>query len=207
MVLGLLALPSAASAESFSAKFAGTALGSGVQVSLGSQDYWVFAGQLSWDADGFGDFLSFCVQLTSPLQSTQGFGTSLPGHINSDTAAKIGKLLTTNFDDIDTPWEAAGMQLAIWNLVHDGDDRADQGILKSTTQAAYSIANMYLAGLDIGKGPIGQVIFLDSYTNPKTGANGQDQVIYSTPEPGTLLLLGTSALALAARRRKQNKAN
>jgi hypothetical protein len=40
-----------------------------------------------------------------------------------------------------------------------------------------------------------------------SGTRGQDQVTRSVPEPGTLLLLGAGALALAARRRMARNAN
>jgi hypothetical protein len=202
IALALVTLPSVASADSFSANFVGTGLGSGVSGYNGKTYFSVFAGQLKWDA-GVDDFLSFCLQLDSPVQYKQDFLTSMPEHISATEAARISALVTQNFSSITTNWMAAGLQLAIWNVLYDTDSSASSGAFHSSTLAATEWANKFLAGLESANAPTGKAIFLNSMP----GDRGQDQVTYRTPEAGTLLLFGAGALALAARRRFTRHAN
>jgi hypothetical protein len=199
--LGLL-VPSAASADGFTATFAGTGLGAGVSGYNGGSSFNVFAGQIRWDA-GVDEFLSFCLQLDSPLQPEQYFDTSMPSHISAYEAASISYLVTKNFSTIATNWMAAGLQLAIWNVLYDNDYRASEGAFRSSTSSATYFADKFLADLSNQKLPFGSALFLNS----QPGTRGQDQVTYSTPEPGTLLLLGVGAAALAVRRRFARKAH
>jgi len=202
IALVLVTLPSVASADSFSANFAGTGLGSGVSGYNGNTYFSVFAGQLKWDA-GVDDFLSFCLQLDSPLQYKQEFSSTMPGHISASEAGRISALVTQNFASITTNWMAAGLQLAIWNVLYDTDSSASSGAFYSSTSAATFWANTFLSGLASAQASVGTAVFLNSVP----GDRGQDQVTYKTPEPGTLLLLGAGALALAARRRFTRRAN
>jgi len=203
IALVLVTLPSVASADTFSANFVGTGLGSGVSGYNGSTYFNVFAGQLKWDAAGVDDFLSFCLQLDSPLQYKQDFVAGTGGHVSATEAERISALVTQNFSTITTNWMAAGLQLAIWNVLYDTDSSASSGAFYSTTSAATVWANTFLSGIASAKVPVGTAVFLNSMP----GDRGQDQVTYKTPEPGTLLLLGAGALALAARRRFTRRAN
>jgi hypothetical protein len=203
IALVLVTLPSVASADSFSANFVGTGLGAGVSGYNGKTYFNVFAGQLKWDATGVDDFLSFCLQLDSPLQYKQDFVDGTSDHISTSAAGRITALVTQNFSSITTNWMAAGLQLAIWNVLYDTDSSASTGAFYSSTVAATDWANKFLSGLASEKVPVGTARFLNSLP----GDIGQDQVTYSTPEPGTLLLLGAGALALAARRRFTHRAN
>lgn len=196
-------VPSAASADVFTATFAGTGLGAGVKGSVNGHRFNTFAGQIRWDA-GLDDFLSFCVQLESPVREWQRFDTSMPAHISAYEAAAISYLVTKNFSSITTNWMAAGLQLAIWNVLYDDDFAASKGDFKSRTKKATRYADLFLGDLQKQKLPFGNALFLNS----QPGRRGQDQVtLYSTPEPGTMLLLGAGALALAARRRMARKSH
>jgi hypothetical protein len=200
LALGLL-IPSAASADGFSATFAGTGLGAGVSGYSGGSYFNVFAGQIKWDA-GVDEFLSFCLQLDSPLKPEQYFDTSMPAHISAWEAASISYLVTKNFASLTSNWMAAGLQLAIWNVLYDSDYKASDGVFRSSTSNATYFADKFLADLGAQKLPFGSALFLNS----QPGTRGQDQVtLYSTPEPGTMLLLGAGALALVARRRMARK--
>lgn len=201
LIGALLVLPAVASADSFSATFTGTGLGAGVTAYSGDKKFNVFAGQLKWDAEGgFEDFVSYCLQIDSWLTTEQMFETSLGDHVSAEEAAKIS-LLVNSFWNVTTNWMAAGLQLAIWNVLYDTDDSASTGsFYSSTTQATYW-ADQFLSGISGVTSPSGGARFLNSLP----GSNGQDQVT-KVPEPGTLLLLGAGAVALAVRRRMRRAA-
>ncbi len=115
--------------------------------------------------------------------------------------------MATNFTGLSSNRMAAGLQLAIWNVLYDTDysvNNVTGATFYTTSNAdASKWANTFLEALNTAtsKGPLtGNAKFLDV-------KRGQDQVTYKTPEPGTLLLLGAGALALAARRRFTRRAN
>jgi PEP-CTERM motif len=197
LAFALLILPSAASADSFSASFAGTGLGTVVGVSNGGSTFNVWAGQIKWDASGVDDFIAYCIDLTQAAQNTQQFTEATPGGISASDANAISYLVTRNFTSITTNWMAAGLQLAIWNVLYDSDYTVDYlsgGSFKSTSTGASAYANLFLADLDAQSNPTGTARFLDTRRG-----NGQDQV--TVPEPATLLLLGAGFATLTARRR------
>jgi hypothetical protein len=191
----LLFLPSVASADSFSASFVGTGLGAGVKGSYAGGSFNVFAGQIEWST-GLDSFLSFCLQLDSPLQTTQQFESSVPGHISASDHASISYLVTKNFSTVTTNWMAAGLQLAIWNILYDSDSLASAGAFYSATSNATYFADGFLADLAHQQTLTGSAVFLNSVP----GTRGQDQV--TVPEPATWLLLGGAIAALSVRRRR-----
>ena len=197
LTLGLF-VPSVASADGFRAGFFGTG---GSHSNNGSHSN-MFAGQNRWDT-GAADFLSFCLQLDSPLRPEQYFDTSMPSHISAYEVRAISYLATKNFSSTTTNLMAVGLQRAIWNALYDTDHFASRGGSHWSTSNPNYFADSFLSDLLVQKLPFRRALFLNSFP----GTRGTDQVTHSTPEPGTLLLLGTGALALAARRRMAKKTN
>jgi len=197
----LLVLPSVSSADPFSATLTGTGQGKMVSGMYDGQSFSVWAGEITWDA-WFGDFVSYCLQIDSYAQSPQYFQAGLPNHVSADEANRISYLFS--IANVTNNWMAAGLQLAIWNVIYDNDFSVYQGAgsfysyNQKGTEKAVNFAELYLSQLAFQKNPTGTALFLDSLSG------GQDQVS-AIPEPATLLLFGVGAAALAARRRlKQN---
>jgi hypothetical protein len=208
----LIALPATARAESFSADFKGLGNAQTVYVTRGTTTSHVWAGELIWNGlagapDAFADdFYTYCLDLTKTLIDPQAFEVKDANSFAPD-GNQVAWLVSTYAPFIHTlsgataNAMAAGLQMAIWNVLYDSDFDASAGSLRSSTTSAVYYANQYLGTLNtaLATGPLtAQAIWLD--TN-----SGQDQVTV-VPEPGSILLLGIGTLAVLARRRRINAA-
>ncbi len=138
-----LVLPSVASADSFSATFAGTGRGAGVSGMVNGSAFSVWAGEIKWTSDSFlDDFTSFCVQLDSHLNSTQVF--EAPADLGHISAYKEGQIAFLVGNAVSSNWMAAGLQLAIWNVIYDDDFTVSAGLFTSSTAGAADSANTFL---------------------------------------------------------------
>ncbi len=200
----LVMLPAVASADVITAYYSGIGLGTSVSGSRynSATHAWtgfnVWAGQIEWTSDSWlGDFYSYCIDLTTPVVNPQVFDSGVPSGISSSDAALIAYLVGHNAAGVDSNGKAAGLQLAIWNVLYDSDFTVSGGDFWSGTAGAAGYANGYLASLPHDPSNTGGALFLNAL-------NGQDQVT-PVPEPATMLLFGTGAAALAVRRRRQTR--
>jgi hypothetical protein len=208
ILLCLIALPATTLADTFKADYVGVGDGKIITVGLDAVTRSVWAGEILWKGlDGapaeFADFYSYCVDLNTYLVDPQTFEVKSTTSFAPD-GDQVAWLVRTYAPVIHplagttANWMAAGLQLAIWNVLYD-DDFTVSGTdgLWSSTAGAAGYANKYLGALSAAliSGPVAaQATWLD--TN-----RGQDQVTV-VPEPATLLLLSIGALAVSARRRR-----
>ena len=105
--------------------------------------------------------------------------------------------------DAATGGSAAGLQLAIWEVLFDTGGSLTSGGFRVTAASTQALAAgaWYLS--ELSKAGDAYKTASATWLDTRRGY-GQDQI--TTPEPGTLLLLGMGVAGLAARRRKKSQA-
>ncbi len=223
LLLGLvvltLACPSRANADSLA--FAGTGKGVGGITIGGSlvNISNVFAGELDWTwlsapPAGFdSSIVTYCVDILNDVTSTQDMtvlSTDLltpatSTDVTPDAGMKAAWLFNTFAADVDssgTDAQAAGLQIAIWKALYDTDASLTTGnvTFSGLSSDVALAATSYLQALYYAPGVYhtSTAVWLDALDPPR-GA-GQDQIT-GVPEPGTLFLMATGAIAFFRRRR------
>lgn len=191
LLLGAAAFAAAsARAQSFSATLTGlgpqlltTGTFNGVDYSTRN------AGILEFD---FGD--AFCVDAGQGIGFPETLVYDIQDPINLNGHATISKLVGGYLASGQTDLDAAAVQWAIWEVIQDGTGGSlSTGSVHVEDASVSSLANTYLSQVDTYTS-----VPLTYLTNPSR----QDVVTWGmVPEPGSLTLVGLSALALLRRRR------
>jgi hypothetical protein len=210
----IVALPAAASAGPLTISLKG--MGQSEYVLIGGKQFLgTNAGEIKWGQSGVSgldpEFYSYCVDLLSNAETTQSVFAELV------TGSAVGWLYNqfSSAAHLNSAM-AAGLQLAIWNVLYDNDYSVDYQAGKGSKNNFYLIlgsdgarnyANSFLKDLSyqLTLGALGgSVLRFSTYDLP-----GQDQITRGAapvPEPATLLLLGSGVAALAARRKFRKNA-
>jgi len=190
-----------------------------------------WAGELMWSwVDGKPNgatndpFYSYCVDLLNnerdpqynvAVTSTDGMKTDgmlAPTAVGAQKAVWLFDKYAAGAHDSSSTALAAGLQLAIWEVLFDdgkyltfdsSQGAANRFYVTDASAGALYAGNYYLSQLnspwtDFMSAP--SALWLDV-----ASGQGQDQITSPVPEPGTLLLLGTG-LAVVMRRRRSKQA-
>jgi hypothetical protein len=187
-----------------------------------------YAGQITWDwnapvPSGFDpSIVTYCVDIQHELADPQTVDISDTSHLTTpgvaDGGGKAAWLFNTFGSTVSTGVQAAALQVAIWEVLYDNDHNLGGGAFQLVRYGAYTgfdeankiydQANLYLTGpggLFSSSAPNGSyytsvATWLDA-TGPR---GGQDQI--TTPQPGTLALLGVGAFVGRFARRRRGTA-
>ncbi len=191
--------------------FAGDQLLNGqIATSTQTMDVDVIAGVANLLIDGLYTVDAVCVDFFV-LISDGTYDMNLLGPNGVGAGRRITWMLRNTLPTINTQsdpllkrQQAAALQLAVWDVVHDNGDgflagRIQQGQQTPTDAIVLSWANAYLTA------SVGRMIMSGTVYQNVAGATVTQRLMSDTvPEPSTygMLALGTLALGLAGRRRR-----
>lgn len=219
LAAGLLALGLAGAAgvaQAANVTLTGWAFGGGGQVD--GNLYRGAAGGFVGSLTGAGpltdtDFITYCIELEEQFSFSnkpmQGY-TIVPGatYFGEGRSESIGRLMTFALGDptrVDAASESTSLQLAIWNLVYDGDaSLASGGVFSDRSSFAAYAEWLLQGGLAVGESQYdvfaleraGTQDFLLIAPRPLPGSNQQ------VPIAPTWALLAAALMALQAARRR-----
>jgi hypothetical protein len=193
----------------------------GITLNIASSGYngGVWAGVYNLDIQGLGQLPSICIDVRDYSPSTdQPYGVvalkdapdPLAGPMHAAKAADLSKLLDAYWTSGLTNDQAAGLQLAAWEIVD--EQIGSYNIATGNFQAAGNglasgWATTYLTGFVSYNGPAGSYLALTNHDVVETGSGlgyYQDYVVRDpVPVPGAILLggIGVSLVGWLRRRR------
>ena len=164
--------------------------------------------------NGLGDFLAFCVDLDQYLGNPQK-ATIAPNLFTNTITNNLSKLFSsvlgggTLGDVITTSVQAAGLQVAIWEVVEDSNSywgfNLDHGSFEvKSNWAVKSQANSYLSALSSGSLDDYDMTFFASAKNQDlvTANPVPETTPVPVPAAGLMILSAMGALGVMRRRKK-----
>jgi hypothetical protein len=223
-VLAGLAIPASATPITMQVVAADTAIGGYMNLLVDGATVNDFVGGIKIKLDGVA-YEALCVDLFHSI-GIETIQVNPFSPFESSGWARAAWLYVNVLPGVHTVSAGEALQLAVWDIVHDGGDGFNAGRLRANTaigtpQAVLDLANTYLSN-SLSKtsgtasiyisvdGPTAKQALLSAYVGAGTGwtpPSGQQTL--PTPEPSTLALSGfalAATLGLALRRRRAKQA-
>lgn len=184
-----------------------TGLSRNIDIVYNGQNRRVGAGafdlQYGSDADGYTDFLTFCLQLHETLSLPKEHERVADFVYFDEPDRTAVSILYNNFMTsalgLANATSAAATQAIVWEIAEDGADNFNLGAgdFQLLTNSVLTTANLFWDTIVTGQ-------FQTSSVNVFAAAGTQDLIVTETPIPAALplILSGIAGLRLSARRRK-----
>jgi hypothetical protein len=181
-----------------------------IEVSINGTVLSTDAGQIGVRINYVLPALMYCADPTTPLAA----GPTLVDPISEADYANGGRLawLYHAYNPYLTQgWEAAALQLAIWEVIQDnGADDLLAGLTRITANTENQVVNLANTMLQASAGQTatGLTFWVPDQGPPavsQTLFRGVPSVIITTPEPANALLMGAGLLLLGAIRRRSRR--
>ena len=159
--------------------------------------------------------IAFCVDYFTDIYIGTHYNTDIEFTNNIPNGGRAAWLVNNIFPTITTPAQGAGLQFAIWDVIHDGGDGFSSGLIQAavinpTDPAIISAANSFLA-LSVGKSSTAWVYFNTSMSDGSPAQTLMGPAVFddgppAVPEPASFALVGCGIglLAWRARRRRSS---
>jgi hypothetical protein len=170
-----------------------------------------FSGFTNLILDGMQQQSAFCVDaFTEIWNGTHHVVLEDPSSLSN--GARVAWLMQNLSSTVTTASQAAGMQLAIWDIVHDNGDGLSLGRIQglAATDAAVASATAGFIAASVGQASLNATVYSNiagrdaAQALMSCGANGGTcDGATGVPEPSTLVTfgIGIAAIAAGARRR------
>ncbi len=199
----------------------GSNYGNGMQIKyLQANGNW----KTEWDAGGnFGSFkgrrgeskgamlgikkldFAYCIDLFHSVSLNGNYTANvsydgfIPDRGKINNAEKIAWLITKKAKTATTLKKQAGLQAAIWKLVHgDKFELLDNGSIRESY-------DYYLSSIGSNIGDVSRVAWIDPYSGENLSRSNQDIVGFATPIPATIWLFGSAIIGFVGSKRLKNK--
>jgi hypothetical protein len=207
LMMGALSTASATTIE-----FLGNDYARGMDITIqadGQQVTW-FSGFTNLILDGLQHQSAFCVDAFTEIWNGSHH-VILEDPTTLTNGARVAWLMQNLSATVTTAAQAAGMQLAIWDIVHDNGDGLSFGRLQGLplTDQAVALAATGFIDSSAGQASLNATIYSNAAGRDATqalmscGANGGTCSDTAVPEPSTLatFAIGAAAIAFGTRRR------
>jgi len=156
-------------------------------------------------ADGTMDTIAFCVDLFTSI-GLSTYKTTLHAPSTVTNGSRVAWLLQNILPSVDTATEGSGLQLAIWDIVHDNGDGLAAGAVRQhgspgvNDLAAYGFASTYITNSLGQSSTAGTVYHNVSYQGAPAQTLMSAETLTPNPEPGTWVMFGCGAAPIGLAR-------
>ncbi len=163
-----------------------------------------YAGYIDITVDGTYSRFAFCADIGTNISNTT-YNTLIRSPSTITNGLRAAWLVENYMANVTTVTAGEAMQIAIWDIIHDGADGFSAGNLRSTIStdaAVLTAANQYLT-LSFGKSSYNAIIY--NNTQASNGVAAQTLIGRvpndggpGTPEPATFLVTAAGLILLGA---------